>query len=47
MLPEIHWQKSLDIEGEESQRKLFFDMWKEGIVSTETFLSGAKTIIFS
>lgn len=39
MLPEISWKKSLDIEGEESQRKLYFDMWKVGIVSTETLMN--------
>jgi hypothetical protein len=37
ILPTISWYKSLDIEERNEERKLYYDMWKDGLVSTETF----------
>jgi len=37
ILPTISWYKSLDIEERDQERKLYFDMWKQGIIATETF----------
>ena len=36
ILPTISWYKSLDIEERDQERKLYFDMWKQGIISTES-----------
>jgi len=36
ILPTISWYKSLDLEEREVERKLYFDMWGKGIISTKT-----------
>ena len=36
ILPTISWYKSLDIEERDVERKLYYDFWKDGIISTQT-----------
>lgn len=36
ILPTISWYKSLDLEERDQERKLYWDMYKQGVVSTET-----------
>lgn len=36
ILPTISWYKSLDLEERDQERKLYWDMYKAGVVSTET-----------
>lgn len=38
-IPKISWTRSLDIQHEEDTKRLYMDMWKDGIVSTETLFS--------
>src|ERR1035437_4804423 len=39
ILPTISWYKSLDIEERDSERKLYYDFWKDGIISTQTLFA--------
>ena len=47
ILPTISWYKSLDIEERDQERKLYYDMWKAGIISTETLFGKFPDLDFS
>ncbi len=38
-IPEINWVRSLDMQQEEDIRRMYFDLWKEKVVSTKTLLA--------
>ena len=35
-MPKISWTRSLDIQQEEDTKRIYYDMWKDGLVSTQT-----------
>jgi len=47
ILPTISWYKSLDIEERDEERKMYHEMWKEGIISTETFFGKFPDLDFA
>jgi len=47
ILPQITWNKSLDIEEEEAERQFFLDMHQKGYLSTETLFSKFPTIDYN
>jgi hypothetical protein len=47
ILPQISWNKSLDIEEQEAERKAIQDMHKDGFVSTETLYSKFPSLDFA
>lgn len=38
-VPKIAWVNSLDVQNEEDQKKLYMDMWHDGLISTKTLYS--------
>jgi hypothetical protein len=46
ILPEISWNKSLDIEDQEAEREAFVKMHERGIISTETLFTKFPSLDF-
>ena len=47
VLPQISWYKSLDIEEEAEERKMFIDLHKDGFISTQTLFSKFPSLDFA
>jgi hypothetical protein len=46
IIPKIEWEKSLDIENQENERKSYVDLHKSGYISTKTLFSRFPNIDF-
>lgn len=47
ILPTISWYKSLDLEERDNERKMYWDMYKMGVVSTETLFGKFPDLDFT
>lgn len=46
IIPKIEWEKSLDIEGEETEKKTYVDLHKDGFISTKTLFTKFPNLNF-